>query len=155
MARRRQQATTPTEATATHTIAFDARDLAQEDADQDPKLTIMEEVLLLGLKDKQVRTVYPSRVDSSSSQRYAQGYLSFWNDNISYTLRGCIIIELALRHRIAMVKDPNRRRYPLPDRSAHRSIISFPHSPVPTSPATSKSSTTDSPAKFSSTKPSK
>ena len=45
-----------------------------------------------------------------------QGYLSFWNDNISYTLRGCILIELALRHRIAVVKDPNRRRFPLPDR---------------------------------------
>jgi Golgi phosphoprotein 3 len=57
----------------------------------------MEEVLLLGLKDK-------------------QGYLSFWNDNISYTLRGCIVLELALRHRIAMVRDPNRRRFPLADR---------------------------------------
>ncbi len=45
-----------------------------------------------------------------------QGYLSFWNDNISYTLRGCIVLELALRHRIAMVKDPNRRRFPLADR---------------------------------------
>lgn len=45
-----------------------------------------------------------------------QGYLSFWNDNISYTLRGCIIMELALRHRIAMVRDPNRRRFPLADR---------------------------------------
>ncbi|KAJ7261118.1 hypothetical protein C8J57DRAFT_1514348 [Mycena rebaudengoi] len=33
-----------------------------------PKLTLMEEVLLLGLKDK-------------------QGYLSFWSDNISYALR--------------------------------------------------------------------
>ncbi|GAA5903363.1 hypothetical protein JCM6882_008150, partial [Rhodosporidiobolus microsporus] len=44
------------------------------------------------------------------------GYLSFWNDNISYTLRGCIVLELALRHRIAMVRDPNRRRFPLADR---------------------------------------
>ena len=26
------------------------------------------------------------------------------------------MLELALRRRIAMVKDPNRRRYPLPDR---------------------------------------
>ncbi|CAO3687044.1 unnamed protein product [Rhizopus stolonifer] len=57
----------------------------------------MEEVLLLGLKDK-------------------QGYLSFWNDSISYALRGCIIIELALRGRIAMKKDPMRRSYPLADR---------------------------------------
>lgn len=45
-----------------------------------------------------------------------QGYLSFWNDSISYALRGCIVMELALRGRIAMVKDSNRRRYPLTDR---------------------------------------
>ncbi|EAU87282.2 golgi phosphoprotein 3 domain-containing protein [Coprinopsis cinerea okayama7 len=56
-----------------------------------PKLTIMEEIMLLAVKDK-------------------QGYLSFWNDNISYALRGCILIELALRRRIALVRDPNRRR---------------------------------------------
>jgi hypothetical protein len=52
-----------------------------------------------------------------------QGYLSFWNDNISYTLRGCIILELALRHRIAMVKDPNRRRFPLADRCVPRVAV--------------------------------
>jgi len=57
----------------------------------------MEEVLLLGLKDR-------------------QGYLSFWNDNISYALRGCILIELALRRRIAVHKDPNRRRFPIAER---------------------------------------
>ncbi|XP_006456326.1 hypothetical protein AGABI2DRAFT_195493 [Agaricus bisporus var. bisporus H97] len=84
-------------------IAYDPRDLAQEASDEArlggkmPKLTLMEEVLLLGLKDK-------------------QGYLSFWNDNISYALRGCILIELALRRRIALVKDPNRRRLLLPER---------------------------------------
>ncbi|GAA99061.1 uncharacterized protein L969DRAFT_94243 [Mixia osmundae IAM 14324] len=81
-----------------HKIAYDPRDL--EDSSEQktlPRLTLMEEVLLLGLKDK-------------------QGYLSFWNDNISYTLRGCIVIELALRHKIAVVRDPNRRRFPLPDR---------------------------------------
>ncbi|KAG8922482.1 Vacuolar protein sorting-associated protein 74 [Tulasnella sp. 418] len=60
-----------------------------------PRLTLME-VLLLGLNDR-------------------QGYLSFWNDNISYALRGCIMIELALRRRIAMVRDLGRKRYPLPD----------------------------------------
>ena len=43
-------------------VAYDPRDLAQEDADAQtvggrmPKLTIMEEILLLGIKDKQVRT---------------------------------------------------------------------------------------------------
>lgn len=57
----------------------------------------MEEILLLGLKDK-------------------QGYLSFWNDNISYTLRGCILIELALRRRIAITKDPMRKRFSLTER---------------------------------------
>jgi Golgi phosphoprotein 3 len=54
---------------------------------------------------KNLLTTYPT-----------QGYLSFWNDNISYALRGCILVELALRRRIALVKDPNRRRLPLPER---------------------------------------
>jgi Golgi phosphoprotein 3 len=45
-----------------------------------------------------------------------QGYLSFWNDNISYALRGCIVLELAFRGRIAMQKTPSRRSFPLPDR---------------------------------------
>ncbi|GAA5846186.1 hypothetical protein JCM9279_005852 [Rhodotorula babjevae] len=84
--------------TAGHKIAYDERDLGDVEEDRiNPRLTLMEEVLLLGLKDK-------------------QGYLSFWNDNISYTLRGCIVLELALRHRIAMVRDPGRRRFPLADR---------------------------------------
>ncbi|GHJ90193.1 hypothetical protein NliqN6_6595 [Naganishia liquefaciens] len=82
-------------------IAFDPRDYENgsmgSEYERMPRLTIMEEVLLLGLKDK-------------------QGYLSFWNDNISYALRGCILIELALRRRIAVVKDPSRRRLALPDR---------------------------------------
>ncbi|ORY21758.1 Golgi phospho protein 3-domain-containing protein [Naematelia encephala] len=79
-------------------VAYDPRDFETSgEAEQMPRLTIMEEVLLLGLKDK-------------------AGYLSFWNDNISYALRGCILIELALRRRIAMVKDPSRRRLALADR---------------------------------------
>src|SRR5579862_414441 len=45
-----------------------------------------------------------------------KGYLSFWNDNISYTLRGCILLELAFRGRIAMTKDSSRRRFELADR---------------------------------------
>ncbi|PSR97730.1 Golgi phospho protein 3-domain-containing protein [Coniella lustricola] len=81
-----------------HKIAFDPRDISEStERSKQPKLTLMEEVLLLGLKDK-------------------QGYLSFWNDNISYALRGCIVIELAFRGRISMQKDPSRRRFPLPDR---------------------------------------
>ncbi|KAG2139223.1 Golgi phosphoprotein 3-domain-containing protein [Suillus clintonianus] len=83
-------------------IACDPRDLDQVEEDSRyggrmPRLTIMEEVLLLGLKDK-------------------HGYLSFWNDSISYALRGCILIELALRRRIALVKDSGQRRSPLADR---------------------------------------
>ena len=49
-----------------------------------PRLTMMEEVLLLGLKDA--------------------GYTSFWNDSISYGLRGCILAELCLRGRVRSVK---------------------------------------------------
>ncbi|KAF9134918.1 hypothetical protein BGW39_005405 [Mortierella sp. 14UC] len=79
-------------------VFADPRDLQMEDENKtQPRLTLMEEVLLMGLKDK-------------------QGYLSFWNDNISYTLRGCILMELAFRKRIAMIKDPNRRKYALADR---------------------------------------
>ncbi|KAK3899582.1 vacuolar protein sorting-associated protein 74 [Staphylotrichum tortipilum] len=81
-----------------HRIAFDPRDISESaERSKQPKLTLMEEVLLLGLKDK-------------------QGYLSFWNDNISYALRGCIVLELAFRGRIAMQKTPSRRNFPLPDR---------------------------------------
>ncbi|KAI1344536.1 Golgi phosphoprotein 3-domain-containing protein [Xylariaceae sp. FL0016] len=81
-----------------HKIAFDPRDISESaERSKQPKLTLMEEVILLGLKDK-------------------QGYLSFWNDNISYALRGCIVIELAFRGRISMQKDASRRRFPLADR---------------------------------------
>ncbi|KAF8812109.1 Golgi phosphoprotein 3 [Phlegmacium glaucopus] len=84
-------------------IAFDPRDIQQDAIEEAgtggkmPRLTIMEDVLPLGIKDK-------------------QGYLSFLNDNISYTLRGCILIELALRRRIAPVRDANRRRIPIAER---------------------------------------
>ncbi|KAL7269064.1 Vacuolar protein sorting-associated protein 74 [Rhizina undulata] len=81
-----------------HKIAFDPRDISEnQERNKQPKLTLMEEILLLGLKDK-------------------QGYLSFWNDNISYALRGCIVLELAFRGRISMQKDSSRRRFPLADR---------------------------------------
>ncbi|KAJ4346986.1 Vacuolar protein sorting-associated protein 74 [Didymosphaeria variabile] len=81
-----------------HKIAYDPRDISENaERSKQPKLTLMEEVILMGLKDK-------------------QGYLSFWNDNISYALRGCIVIELAFRGRISMQKDSSRRRFPLADR---------------------------------------
>jgi golgi phosphoprotein 3 len=41
-----------------HKIAYDPRDLSESaERNKQPKLTLMEEVLLIGLKDKQVRTV--------------------------------------------------------------------------------------------------
>ncbi|RJE24566.1 hypothetical protein PHISCL_03097 [Aspergillus sclerotialis] len=81
-----------------HKIAFDPRDISEnKERSKQPKLTLMEDILLLGLKDK-------------------QGYLSFWNENISYALRGCIVAELAFRGRISMQKDSSRRRFPLADR---------------------------------------
>ena len=42
-----------------HKIAFDPRDISEsEERNKQPKLTLMEEVLLMGLKDKQVGQVY-------------------------------------------------------------------------------------------------
>ncbi|KAI1902311.1 hypothetical protein AGOR_G00043460 [Albula goreensis] len=63
---------------------------------KDIRLTLMEEILLLGLKDK-------------------EGYTSFWNDCISSGLRGCILIELALRGRIQL-EPPTMRKRRLLDR---------------------------------------
>lgn len=57
----------------------------------------MEEVLLLGIKDR-------------------AGYLSFWNDSISYALRGAVLLELALRGRIGIAPDPVRFDMPVQDR---------------------------------------
>lgn len=55
------------------------------------RLTLMEEVILLGLKDR-------------------EGYTSFWNDCISAGLRGCMLVELALRGRIHLERQVMRRR---------------------------------------------
>jgi Golgi phosphoprotein 3 len=63
----------------------------EERDSKDTRLTLMEEVLLLGLKDK-------------------EGYTSFWNDCISSGLRGCILIELSLRGRIELEKSGMRRK---------------------------------------------
>lgn len=80
-----------------HKIGIDSRDIADRRTLKVPFLTLMEEVLLMGLKDK-------------------EGYLSFWNDNISYALRGCILLELTFRGKILLVNDPARRRFDLSDR---------------------------------------
>nr|CAG4641886.1 EOG090X0A2Q [Eurycercus lamellatus] len=58
---------------------------------KETRLTLMEEVLLLGLKDK-------------------EGYTSFWNDCISSGLRGCILIELGLRGRVELERGGMRKR---------------------------------------------
>ncbi|XP_059726824.1 Golgi phosphoprotein 3-like [Haemorhous mexicanus] len=69
------------------------RELNEDEPDdsKDIRLTLMEEVLLLGLKDK-------------------EGYTSFWNDCISSGLRGGILIELALRGRIRLEPLALRRK---------------------------------------------
>ncbi|XP_031331923.1 Golgi phosphoprotein 3 homolog sauron-like [Photinus pyralis] len=55
------------------------------------RLTLTEQVFLLGLKDR-------------------EGYVSFWNDYISRGLRGCILIDLFLRGRIRLVDRAGRAK---------------------------------------------
>jgi golgi phosphoprotein 3 len=55
------------------------------------RLTLMEEVLLLGMKDQ-------------------EGYTSFWNDCISSGLRGCMLIELGLRRRVELEPTGQRKK---------------------------------------------
>lgn len=84
-----------------HRVAYDPRDLTDTTEESlHPRLTLMEECLLLGLKDR-------------------QGYLSFWNDSISYALRGCIILELLLRRRLSIIRDSSRMRLDVQDRYLH------------------------------------
>eukprot|EP00124_Ichthyophonus_hoferi_P001862 Ihof_evm2s110 gene=Ihof_evmTU2s110 len=59
---------------------------------KDANLTLMEEVLLLGIKDQ-------------------EGYTSFWNDCLSAGLRGCILVELSLRKRVKLESTGTRKRY--------------------------------------------
>ncbi|KAJ2693533.1 hypothetical protein H4218_006002 [Coemansia sp. IMI 209128] len=66
--------------------------------DRAPMLTLMEETLLLGLKDQ-------------------EGYLSFWNDSLSYVLRSCMLMELAFRRRIRITKDAFTGMTDLSDRA--------------------------------------
>jgi Golgi phosphoprotein 3 len=48
-----------------HKIAFDPRDMSESaERSKQPKLTMMEEVLLLGLKDKQVSGIYIFSIES-------------------------------------------------------------------------------------------
>nr|XP_032809580.1 Golgi phosphoprotein 3 [Petromyzon marinus] len=68
-----------------------ARDADDKGDSKETRLTLMEEVLLLGLKDR-------------------EGYTSFWNDCISSGLRGCMLVELALRGRITLEPCGMRRK---------------------------------------------
>lgn len=74
-------------------INDDGQSAEDDDSDNDKiqRLTLMEEILLLGLKDR-------------------EGYTSFWNDCISSGLRGCILIELALRNRIELERAGMRKK---------------------------------------------
>ncbi|KAL4712662.1 hypothetical protein ACJJTC_007959 [Scirpophaga incertulas] len=75
-----------------HDVDDKKNDKNYDDGDsKETRLTLMEEVLLLGLKDK-------------------EGYTSFWNDCISSGLRGCILIELGLRGRIELERAGMRRK---------------------------------------------
>ena len=57
-----------------HKIAFDPRDISEsEERSKQPKLTLMEEVLLMGLKDKQVQLAFPSRLRSGPDTDVVQG----------------------------------------------------------------------------------
>lgn len=76
----------------THDVDDKKNDKNYDDGDsKETRLTLMEEVLLLGLKDK-------------------EGYTSFWNDCISSGLRGCILIELGLRGRVELERAGMRRK---------------------------------------------
>ncbi|CAL8069716.1 unnamed protein product [Calicophoron daubneyi] len=73
-------------------VAASPEDASDDEGDsKEVRLTLMEEILLLGLKDR-------------------EGHLSFWNDSVSCGLRGCILVELGLRGRIALEPAGMRRR---------------------------------------------
>lgn len=45
-----------------------------------------------------------------SQWNISQGYTSFWNDCISSGLRGCVMVELALKNRIELEKSGMRKK---------------------------------------------
>ena len=56
-----------------------------------------------------VRVEWPGR-ESTSPPRHSHPVTSFWNDCISSGLRGCILIELALRGRVELEKQGMRKK---------------------------------------------
>ncbi|XP_031731711.1 Golgi phosphoprotein 3 isoform X1 [Anarrhichthys ocellatus] len=82
---------------------------------KETRLTLMEEVLLLGLKDREINVSLPTNAESENLTlhiltMYTSGYTSFWNDCISSGLRGCMLIELALRGRLQLEACGMRRK---------------------------------------------
>ncbi|XP_062516336.1 Golgi phosphoprotein 3-like [Corticium candelabrum] len=74
-------------------VDIDEQPVSDEETEdsKSTRLTLMEEVLLLGIKDR-------------------EGYTSFWNDCISSGLRGCMLVELGLRNRVELQRQGMRRR---------------------------------------------
>lgn len=89
--RRPKPETDPDDENGTNNFENEDNPNSDDHESKETRLTLMEEVLLLGLKDK-------------------EGYTSFWNDCISSGLRGCILIELALRGRIELERAGMRRK---------------------------------------------
>ncbi|CAH1400213.1 unnamed protein product [Nezara viridula] len=68
-----------------------AEEEVQDEDNSKRRLTLMEEVFLLGLKDK-------------------EGYTSFWNGSLCFGLRGCILVELSIRGRIKLEEAGVKRK---------------------------------------------
>eukprot|EP00051_Salpingoeca_urceolata_P026449 m.477359 g.477359 ORF g.477359 m.477359 type:complete len:287 (-) comp20814_c0_seq1:108-968(-) len=95
-------------AAAEEDVEKDLFDDDEEDGSKYGRLTLMEEVLLLGIKDR-------------------EGYTSFWNDCISSGLRGCMLIELGLRHRVELENTGMRKRS-----LSSRKVVPMPKAEQPT-----------------------
>lgn len=95
LTQRRTEATVAAAAAASssnhHANSSSDEEVVAGSSDKDLRLTLTEEVFLLALKDR-------------------EGYTSFWNDCLSSGLRGCILVELALRGRIILEKQAARRK---------------------------------------------
>ena len=96
--------------------AAESNDAAKED----DRLTLMEQVVLMGIKDDQVQYYILSPFIlfmMYTTTHTKQGYLSFMNDTISYVLRGCILLELILRGKVKFVEGGRRgKQAPLTER---------------------------------------
>ncbi|RXN22474.1 Golgi phospho 3-like protein [Labeo rohita] len=108
LTKRNRRSEAPTERLSNTEEKEEKADGTDEEQDTDSKslrLTLMEEILLLGLKDKEV-----SLSLSHTHTHTCLGYTSFWNDSISSGLRGCILVELTLRGRVHLEPQTSRKR---------------------------------------------